>query len=680
MAAPSARGDHATLIAEIARLLRSGRDWTGEIDRILAALGEGLGLSRVYIFQVHEVPGAGLGQTCRADWAAPGLNALASDARNIDEDLSGSDPTFHDWTERRRRGEMIEVFTRDLDGYLRQDYEYQRILSCVSMPIMVNGQWWGHLGFDDCETERRWSAAEKSVLTTVAYLLGNAIELSPSSLVMSEATRVAMLSTAPDGIIIIDEAGCVLEFNPAAETIFGHSRKDVLGRRLGPLIVPAEMQEMHEIGFRRYLQGGAARMLGRRVETEGVHSDGRRIPIELAITEIKVENRRLFAAYIRDLTERKATEAELTRQREQLHHSEKLAALGSLLAGVAHELNNPLAIVVAQTSLLHEKAKDPDTKARAEKLRAAADRCGRIVKSFLAMVRRTPPSRKDTDVNNLVQATVEMTAYGARSAGIIVSLDLDPSLPKVSADTDQIGQVVANILINAQQALLGQQGERRIAVSTRAEGDAVVVTVQDNGPGVAPGARGRIFEPYFTTKPLGAGTGIGLSVSLNVVKSHGGDIRVEDVEPHGARFVVTLPIGHSTQVEATGPITLKARSRSAVVIDDEPDVAATLAEILEGKGIATRVFTATEAAEPAIAAALPDVIFCDLRMPGIGGIAFHREVIARHPVMRDRFVLITGDTVGVSAALAEPDIDPGLKVLEKPFTLGDVDALLQRIG
>ena len=150
---------HSVLIAEAAKELRSSRDWMSHLQLIFDRLGAGLGISRVFLFQVHEIVGGGLGQSCLFDWAAPGLGELSNDPRNVNERLSQSDPLLTEWAERRRRGETITGHTRDLKGYLRADFEYQKIKSFISTPIMVNGHWWGHIGFDDCIQERAWTSA-----------------------------------------------------------------------------------------------------------------------------------------------------------------------------------------------------------------------------------------------------------------------------------------------------------------------------------------------------------------------------------------------------------------------------------------------------------------------------------------------------------------------------------------
>ncbi|RVB02898.1 HAMP domain-containing histidine kinase, partial [Mesorhizobium sp. M7A.F.Ca.CA.004.05.1.1] len=189
----------------------------------------------------------------------------------------------------------------------------------------------------------------------------------------------------------------------------------------------------------------------------------------------------------------------------------------------SHELNNPLAVVVAQSTLLHEFASDPQTKVRAEKVRAAAERCGRIVKSFLSMVRLHPAAQAETDLNQVIRSALEVTAYGARSSGIVIDTDFAAGPLLAMADADHVTQVAANFLINSQHALAGIAGDRLIKVRTfRSDRGHPCFSVEDNGPGVPEAIRGRIFESYFTTKPVGVGTGIGLSISKSIIERHNG--------------------------------------------------------------------------------------------------------------------------------------------------------------
>jgi len=673
---------HSALIAEAARQLRSNRDWQTHIQIIMDRLGRGLGISRVYLFQVHEIVGGGLGQSLLFDWAAPGLNVLAGDPRNINERIIQPDPLLAEWSERRRRGETISGHTRDLKGYLRADFEYQRVKSFISTPIMVNGQWWGHIGFDDCVSERNWSESERAVLETIAYLLGDAIELSTSSLVMSEATRVAMLQTAPDGIVFIDEDGAVLEFNPAAEAIFGYRRTLVLGRPVLETLVPPDRRRAISYFLRNLQRGEAHRVLGRRIEIELRHSDGHLVPVELAITGIVQSGRRLFVAYIRDLTEHKRTEAEVARQREALHQSEKLTALGSLLAGVAHELNNPLSVVIGRAVMLEEEARDEVQRERLTKLREAAERCARVSKTFLAMARQSPSVRMPTSLNTAITSALELVAYPLRSSGVKTVLHLKANLPTTIADPDQLVQVFVNLFVNADHAMREMEGDRVLTVATdiSADGNSVIAEVRDTGIGIDPAIRRRVFEPFFTTKSTGMGTGMGLAVSFGMIAAHGGLLQAVD-PPNGvgANIRLTLPLGQDRAVAAAPAVNVPARAagRRILVVDDEPEIASLLIDILEREG-----HRADQAAEGGQALDLLqrasyDAIFCDLRMPGMDGRHLRRKILANHPQYERRMVFVTGDLLRPGQAADAVD---GCPLIEKPFHTRAIIEALAAVG
>lgn len=503
------------------------------------------------------------------------------------------------------------------------------------------------------------------------------LALQVEALQASEAETAAVIRSSLDPIVVIDQTGRVVEFNPAAQATFGYARSFSVGRPIADLIVPPDMRARHTEGMSRYLATGESRMLGRRVELQAMRADGSVFPVEVSITEMRMPHDRLFAAHLRDLSAAKAAESKIEQQRERLHQSEKLSAMGSLLAGVAHELNNPLAIVLAQASLLRDKSPTEDVKRRAERIHAAAERSGRIIKSFLAMARQQPPRREATSLNAAVRAAVEMTAYGARSAGMEITLDLDPDLPAIEADRDLIGQVVANLLLNAQQVLIARTGPRKIHVATGRMRDGVALTVADNGPGVAPDIRARIFEPYFTTKPVGAGTGIGLSVCHNVVEAHGGRIELSEREGGGALFRVLLPSTVSAAAASENEQRGRANRLSILVVDDEVDVAHSLAEILETLGHRATVFDNPGIALNDLGREPFDAVFADLRMPGIDGVELRRRIRERDPALACRTIIVTGDTVVGPAAIQERPDDP-IIVLEKPFTTADVRVALQQ--
>jgi signal transduction histidine kinase len=365
-----------------------------------------------------------------------------------------------------------------------------------------------------------------------------------------------------------------------------------------------------------------------------------------------------------DITGQKHAEAELARQREALVQSEKLSAFGSLLAGVAHELNNPLSIVVAQAALLQETASDPKVLMRSEKISTAAERCAKIVKTFLAMARRRPPERTAVNLNDTVAAALEVLAYGLRSAGIEIVRELYQGLPMMRADADQLHQVVTNLLLNAQQAMMDRPGRRRLRIATSFDSASqqVRLVVDDTGPGVPRDLRAKIFEPFFTTKPAGAGLGFGLALCHGLMESHGGSIAVDDAPGGGARFIVTLP--------CTAPVSGPERPRERevtpprggriLIIDDEPDIAATCSDILAIDGHRCELAENGRVALERIAAGDFDLILSDLRMPQLDGPGFYRELCRLKPALADRIMFLTGDTLS-------PAIQRFIEESKRPF-------------
>jgi len=235
---------------------------------------------------------------------------------------------------------------------------------------------------------------------------------------------------------------------------------------------------------------------------------------------------------------------QLQRQRETLHQRDRLAAMGSLLAGVAHELNNPLAVVVGRSIMLEETATDARVRTGVQKIRIAAERCARIVKTFLAMARQREQKRTRVRLESVIDAALDVLDYSLRSTGVQVVREFAPDVPELDADEDQLHQVFMNLFVNAQQAMAEAAGARRLRITGQLTPDAgsVTIAVSDTGPGIDPTIRARIFDPYFTTKPMGTGTGVGLSVSLGIVEAHRGTLVERSTLGAGACFILTLPV------------------------------------------------------------------------------------------------------------------------------------------
>jgi PAS domain S-box-containing protein len=391
---------------------------------------------------------------------------------------------------------------------------------------------------------------------------------------------------------------------------------------------------------------------------------------------ITFEGQNAVVTALVDLTERKRVEAELARQRQILHQNEKMSALGSLLAGVAHELNNPLSVVVGHASLLEDFATDTAIRERALKIRTAADRCARIVRTFLAMARSKPRQRTAVQLNDTIAEALEIVAYGLRTADVEVVRDLAPDLPPIAADGDQLHQVFANLFVNAQQALQSIPPPRRLTVRSGFDAETVWVEVADNGPGVPADLAGRIFEPFFTTKPQGVGTGVGLSVCHGIVAAHGGEIRLEPQQRPGATFVMRLPRTPVEAVERPAEAPVRRRGPARIlVVDDEPEIGQMLIDILERDGYRVDRASSGREALSRLRTSKVDLILSDLRMPDLDGPALYRELAAQRPELLSRIVFMTGDTLGgdMTGFLSET----GVRLLEKPL---DPTAVSTRIA
>ena len=510
----------------------------------------------------------------------------------------------------------------------------------------------------------------------------------------SEALKAAIVDHALAALISTDVSGTIVEFNPSAEAMFGRRRADVVGRTVGEIVVPERFREGHEAGLRRVGAGGAARMLGQRREMRALRADGSEFPIEMVLSRTDAQGEVFYTASIVDLSERHNAAQQIERQRDALRQSEKLSAMGTLLAGVAHELNNPLSIVMGRSGLLEEKCESrPDIALDAKRIREAAERCGRIVRTFLNMARSRPALRSEVSLNELAHGTADLLAYSYRTHDIELRLELEAQLPTVSADADQLSQVLLNLMVNAQQALQNVRRERRVTLRTgfdagsgAAPGTAWL-RVADSGPGIAAEIAARIFEPFFTTKAEGMGTGLGLSVSASLMREHGGALTLEPSGPgEGAVFRFALPVAQQAQAGAAASADAAARAvepaavARLLVVDDEPEIVAMLRDMLERAGYEIAVAESGAVALEMVRAASFDAVVSDLHMPDMGGAELWQQIAQREPRLGRRMLFVTGDTLSrdTRAFLASA----GCGTLEKPFAKADllarVSELLER--
>jgi len=381
-------------------------------------------------------------------------------------------------------------------------------------------------------------------------------------------------------------------------------------------------------------------------------------------------------ALVRDVSERKKLDDETRDIYHQLLQAEKMAALGQTISGVAHELNNPLATILTWSERLSQQPMLDDTMRRGlETILSESERAARIVRNLLTFARKRQTTRMMVDVNHVVAETLALRAYDQRLTNIRVIDALAAGLPQVFADGHQMKQVLLNLVINAEQAMLWANGRGVLVVRSwhDVEHESVILEINDDGPGIPDDVQPKIFDPFFTTKEVGKGTGLGLTVAYAIVQEHGGRIRLESRPGAGASFYVELPVsGKASAVpppRPEGPINTAAGA-SILVVEDEAALATAVMDALRDADFVAEWAADGEEALVKVKATRYDLVICDLRMPKLDGRAFYRSLSSAVPALSKRVVFVTGDVAGTDAEQFLNDT--GCRWLAKPFRLGDL--------
>jgi signal transduction histidine kinase/BarA-like signal transduction histidine kinase len=384
-------------------------------------------------------------------------------------------------------------------------------------------------------------------------------------------------------------------------------------------------------------------------------------------------------ALARDVSERKKLDDERRDIYHQLLQAEKMAALGQTISGVAHELNNPLATILSWAERLSQKTTlDASVRRGVETILSESERAARIVRNLLTFARKRQTTRVMVDVNQVVRETLALRSYEQRVSNITIIDALAAGLPQVLADGHQLQQVLLNLIINAEQAMLSAHGRGVIVVRTwhDADQESVVLEINDDGPGIPEDVQPKIFDPFFTTKDVGKGTGLGLTVAYAIIQEHGGRIRLESKPGTGASFYVELPV---TGARLSQTVTPRARlgaaaevlsGASVLVVEDEAALASAVTDALRDAGYVVDHAEDGEAALAMVTEGPFDVVICDLKMPRLDGKAFYRALAQRAPTLARRIIFVTGDVAGTDAEQFLKE--SGCRWLAKPFRLADL--------
>ena len=384
-------------------------------------------------------------------------------------------------------------------------------------------------------------------------------------------------------------------------------------------------------------------------------------------------------ALVRDVSERKKLDDEKRDIYHQLLQAEKMAALGQTVSGVAHELNNPLATILSWAERLSQKPQlENSVRQGLETIFSESERAARIVRNLLTFARKRQTTRAMVDLNQVVRQTLALRAYEQRVSNIAVIDALAAGLPHVFADGHQLQQVLLNLVINAEQAMLSASGRGVLVVRTwhDADQDTVILEINDDGPGIPDELQPKIFDPFFTTKEVGKGTGLGLTVAYAIVQEHGGRIRLESRPNVGASFYVEVPVSGGQL--PSSPVTRSqlsdfaetAINASILVVEDERALATAVVDAFRDAGFIVEHAADGEEGLNTVKAQAFDVVVCDLKMPRMDGKEFYRTLAAISPGLAKRVVFVTGDVAGTDAE--QFLLDTGCRWLAKPFRLGDL--------
>ncbi len=486
----------------------------------------------------------------------------------------------------------------------------------------------------------------------------------------AETERVArIVSSSPDGILVVRANGVIVTMNAAGARILGMSDpKAFEGRSLADIVLAEDLPMMRE-----RIGSAAKGKANSQYVYRARRADGSIVSVEVSSIPFEHEGAPAVLAFARDVTER-------SKLADQMARAERLAALSTLAAGLAHEINNPLTSAMLQVDVLEKQAAavvNPDARAelveRFNELRRTHARIGAIMGDFGAFARSGNERREKVELQRVLAAVERMLAPVLRHRSIYVN-EL-PVLPRVDADAGRLEQVFMNLLLNAVQALPDRREGNEIRVRGRVLTDGrACVEVKDNGGGISPDNLRRIFDPFFTTKPVGVGTGLGLTVCHNIIVGDGGELQVVSTLGGGCTMRVLLPpAAGEPAMEALG----RVRPR-VLIVDDEPHLATTLRMLLEERHDVVATTHGEYAVNLLLDGAAIDVVLCDLAMPAPDGLEIFRRVTKARPELKTRFIFMTGGVF--NPATEEFMKAQALSRVQKPFIAEHVEALIARVA
>jgi PAS domain S-box-containing protein len=466
----------------------------------------------------------------------------------------------------------------------------------------------------------------------------------------SEEKYQTVMENIEEAYFEVDLAGNFTFFNDALCHQLGYSREELIGMNYRVYTPPERQKTAFATYNRIYRTGEPAEIF----DALQIRKDGKPISVESSAAPIRNERGEIvgFRGVTRDVTERKLAEEEKRQLEQKAQLASRLASVGELASGVAHEINNPLTGVIGYAHLLLARKDIPKDMIRdVEIINEGAQRVAGIVKKLLAFARQTRPEQRYVNINELIHNTLDLQAYALAANNIKVSLQLARDLPMTIADPGQLQQVFLNLIMNAETAMKLARDKGKLSIKTEHPDNTIRIYFKDTGHGIAKENLESIFDPFFTTREVGQGTGLGLSVCHGIVTEHKGRIWVESEPGKGATFIVELPtVTEDKQLEMPEPVIIeepkKVHKAKILVVDDEPVIRQLISQVLGDEG--HEVETADNAADALkmVKSKRYRLILLDIKMPGMSGVELYKKFEKIAPSITRRVVFITGDVMG----------------------------------
>jgi PAS domain S-box-containing protein len=489
----------------------------------------------------------------------------------------------------------------------------------------------------------------------------------------SEERHRTILDTIEDGYFEVDLKGSFTSFNASTRAMLGYDHEEMVGLNYRQYMAK-EVSDKVFLIFNEVFETGIP---AKAVDWRLIRKDGTVMDIETSLS-LRRDNSGApigFFGIARDLTEKKKMEL-------QLLQTEKLSAVGTMISGVAHELNNPLTAIIGNAQLLARQGVTEDVQGKLDVILQESIRSSKIVGGLLAFAREHKPERSMVNLNSIILESVRLKEYDLKVNNIDLELSLADNLPETSADPYQIQQVFINLINNARDALVTDQGAGTLTIRTYNTGTTIMIEFEDTGPGIPDEIINRIFEPFFTTKETGKGTGLGLSMAYGIIGEHGGTISVVSKPGKGARFTISVPIASVEEVAVAEREYPPGEQRphastSILVVEDEDNLAQFISEALSDEGYHVTCCNNGKAAIEKLEKHTYDLIISDMKMPGMSGVELYQYIHKHHPKMTQKVLFMTGDVLGKDTQ--DFLTIAGHNYIEKPFEIVKLLQAIRRI-